>query len=388
VGDELLAALSGPFTDAYLVASFARAAGVRHLAVAIQTFRAGGGVVRALIGVDGKITTGPGARALLRLSDELWTLRHPGTLFHPKTFVFEGRRSGRILIGSANLTESALWTNYEDVAVIDLDLRDQTDRAVLDDFKRAFTDRVSTPNAELADAALLTQLEGAGLLPSEVRSRQESQDQQRRQNAKARQQVPGKFPATALPPPPQAPLLPEEQADRAANPPPPRRGRAPRRGSGALPGSPPPTTVTRNRTFVLKLGTRDVGTRSGFSPDVYIPLAAYRNDPSYWGVFAPSQTTGDPERRASVEFRRRNGTLERDRRRLWFYGARAEFRFNSGQIHADAAVGDLMVLEIAPPGTGVEYIAEVVKPGDSRFAYYDSIASNQVSNSPKRWGYV
>ena len=75
-------------------------------------------------------------------------------------------------------------------------------------------------------------------------------------------------------------------------------------------------------------------------------------------------------------------------RRLYYYPGRAEFRFNTSQIHADAIEGDLLRVEIAAPGLGFEYTAQVLKPGDSRFAAHDRIASNTVTNSDKRWGYA
>ena len=49
--------------------------------------------------------------------------------------------------------------------------------------------------------------------------------------------------------------------------------------------------------------------------------------------------------------------------------------------------GNLLRLEIAEPGLGIEYHAQVVKPTDPLYAEHLAIASNPVPNSDKRWGF-
>ena len=87
------------------------------------------------------------------------------------------------------------------------------------------------------------------------------------------------------------------------------------------------------------------------------------------------------------EFRRALGQTEVASRRLYQYPRRAEFRLNSSEIHNDAEEGNLLRLEIAEPGLGIEYHAQVVKPTDPLYAEHLAIASNPVPNSDKRWGF-
>ena len=112
VGDELLGALEGPFDELTAAVGFANASGVRHVARGLRAARDRGSRIRVVVGVDGAVTSAAGVRALLELVDDLWLFRHPARpLFHPKTYLFRGAERGIALVGSPNLTESALWVN-------------------------------------------------------------------------------------------------------------------------------------------------------------------------------------------------------------------------------------------------------------------------------------
>jgi HKD family nuclease len=383
VGDELLDAFNGPYTRLVVSVGFANASGVRYLATPLSHFRENGGTTKFVVGVDGSITSAAGVRALLRLVDELWLFRNPARpLFHPKTFLFLGETQGLAIVGSANLTESALWINYEDAAVIELDLTEPQDQEIAAQLERSSSEPTDTPNAQRADETLVDQLEEAGLLPSEARRRQRTHlSETRRDRDAADSDVARLFPPAATAAPPATDLLPEEELDLSQHPAP-----------SPLPSSNPPTAST-HRVFVLRLGPRDVGAQPGFSPDVFIPLAALNHDTAFWKRDTFTQMVTDEgneyeERYATVEFRRRNGDVEVESRRLYYYPRRAEFRFNTSQIHGDAVAGDLLLVEIAAPGLGFEYTAQVLRPGDGRFAFYDAIASHTVTNSDKRWGYA
>jgi HKD family nuclease len=386
-GDLLIQAFSGPYRVAYFSVGFVKASGVRYLAEPLGEFVDYGGTVEAVVGVDGKVTTSTGVEALRRLATGVWLFRHPGRpLFHPKTYLFEGQDQGLAIIGSANLTESALWVNFEDAVEIAFDFGEAEDRAAFDELKKSFTHARASANAEPADDKLFLELVQAGLLPSETRAAREARAEDGPANRRMRTAgLLKRFPATPTPPPPKVPPLEVEERDRAAN----RLPRARRRGAQVtLPGLPAPSTMSASRLFVLRLGHRDVGSKRGYSPDVFIPLAAYRYDPAFWGTFGLTTGSGDPERSARFLFNRATGTVETARRRLYFYGARSEFRLSSPQVHEDGAVGDLLRIEVAPPGLGVDYFVDVLKPGHPHFLAHDDIATRRVPNSDKRWGYA
>lgn len=381
VGDELLEALGDGYSTLTASVGFVNASGVRHLAAALEAFRTRGGHATFVVGLDGKITSEAGVRALARIADEVWLFRHPGRpLFHPKTYVFDGRDGGLALIGSANLTESALWVNYEDLAV--LELAPGEDQTILDDLRGAIQYLKDGPNAHVATGDLIDKVKKQGLLPNEAESRRRQHEKEvTRDTASADEGDTPLFPPSAVAVPPAVPLLPEETDDAVRWPPAPRTGRTP-----VI-----PRAGVAHSIFVLRLGRRDSGVRPEYSPDVFIPVAARNRDRDFWGDLEPVITDDGneyEERYAEIEFRRLSGAIEQESRRLYFYPRRDEFRLNSRQVHEDADEGDLLSIELAPPGLGFEYTARVIKPSDPLFERYDAVANEPVRNSDKRWGYA
>jgi HKD family nuclease len=384
-GDEVLEAFGGPYTQLFARIGFVNASGVRHVARALGRWRKAGKRSCFVVGVDGSVTSEAGVRALLRLADELWLFRNPGrALFHPKTFLFASDTQARALIGSANLTESALWINYEDTAVVDFDLSDPRDRQQVESLEQDLRAITATPNAHRADETLIDSLVAEGLLPSEA-ERRRTRNQREITNADPGVGARGRvlFPPFATGVPPAVEPLAEERADAKRHKPPGKTTRG-----SALPSLPP--RGAQHSAFVMRLGHRDAGTRAGFSPDVFIPLAALDADKAFWGRMRPMTTprSSYDERYIVVEFRRRSGQVEHDTRRLYRYHNRSELRFNARQVHEDSRTGDLMVIELAPPGVGVEYVVRVVRPSDPLYGRYDAIAATPVMNSEKRWGFV
>jgi len=51
--------------------------------------------------------------------------------FHPKIYLFRNDRAAELLVGSGNLTEGGLFTNYEGSLRVSLDLTDATQTSVL-----------------------------------------------------------------------------------------------------------------------------------------------------------------------------------------------------------------------------------------------------------------
>jgi HKD family nuclease len=393
VGDELLNAINdADFGRISARVSFVKASGVRYVASALEAARARGVAVRIIVGVDGSVTSAAGVRALYNRVDELYLLRDPGHLFHPKTWLFEASGDGLLLIGSPNLTESALWTNYEDLAILGLENPDHVAEVI-----KQFDDAAAAQNCQLATTELIDQLAEAGLLVDESSQRRESHKRDKDDDERAAEAgIDDLFPRKTVPPPPPTARLPEEVAEAPPSVPPADAGEepppAPPTSAGKEPPIPaPPATgeASQYRAFLLRLGKRDVGTQPGFSPDIFIPLAAYRHEPKFWGNLVTTETAGahvNQERRIAVAFHRTTGAVEIKDRRLYLYETKSEFRLNSREIHADAKEGDLLRIELSNE-PGHEYSARVIRPTDSTYAENDAIAANAVANSNKRWGY-
>lgn len=389
IGDALLRELEDA-TKVSATIAFANASGVRHLAPRLSELKKTGRSVRVTAGVDGEVTSAPGVRALHRLVAELFLFRHPGRpLFHPKTWLIEqaGRKRAVALVGSANLTESALWVNYEQMAVITFKLDSHSDRTAFESLWQDHNTIATSPNAVRATDKLISHLVDSGLLKSEVYNRK--QKHARRTGVDATLLSPDSgdpiFPPTAPATPPFAQKLDEEITDQNSLPqesdfPPHQDSDEPPK----VPSSSDDPAISSRQAFILRLGHRDTQQEPKSPSDVFVPLAAWRDNRAFWGDI--SETAGS-ERRVLVEFRRQDGSTETDDRRIYFWEPRKEMRINAPQLHEDAVEGDLMLLELAPHGVESEYIASVVRPKDPLFNRYLEIAENPVRNSNKRWGY-
>jgi len=125
----------------YLIVAYVRESGVAHLRASIQKFRADGNQVKAVVGIDQQNTSVQGLQSLLSLCDELWVYHNerPIHTFHPKIYAFEKvDQKAALFVGSNNLTEGGLYTNYEASFYSEYDLTDAEQVKVFSEFKNMF----------------------------------------------------------------------------------------------------------------------------------------------------------------------------------------------------------------------------------------------------------
>lgn len=94
----------------------------------------------AYIGIRNDITTIQGARRLFDLGVSLYTV-DTGTrrvIFHPKIYLVRGTQQARLIVGSANLTPGGLNNNIEAGIMIECDLRNAADRALVEGIEASF----------------------------------------------------------------------------------------------------------------------------------------------------------------------------------------------------------------------------------------------------------
>ena len=121
--------------------AFANQGGVDLLADALAPHAA---KARAFIGIRNDITSAQGAARLLGLGVDL-RLVDTGArtlLFHPKLYLARGAAQARLIVGSANLTTGGLHNNIEASLVLDMDLRDADDKALVERIEAAFDEIV------------------------------------------------------------------------------------------------------------------------------------------------------------------------------------------------------------------------------------------------------
>jgi len=140
--------LSGNFDTFYMIVAYVKESGVIRLKPFIEKFKSAGGIVKAVVGIDQKLTSIQGLALLMPLCDEIYVYHseNPMQTFHPKVYTFVKKdKKAVILIGSNNLTSGGLYTNYEFSSCNEYNLEDKSQRQYFNEFKKAF-EFYSTPS--------------------------------------------------------------------------------------------------------------------------------------------------------------------------------------------------------------------------------------------------
>ncbi len=140
--------LSGNFDTFYMIVAYVKESGVIRLKPFVDKFKSSGGIVKAVVGIDQKLTSIQGLALLMPLCDEIYVYHseNPMQTFHPKAYAFvkEGEKA-LVLIGSNNLTSGGLYTNYEFGSCNEYNLEDKPQMQHFSEFKKAF-EFYSTPS--------------------------------------------------------------------------------------------------------------------------------------------------------------------------------------------------------------------------------------------------
>ena len=127
LGSLLIEDLKSKKYDTFMfTVAYAKISGVSRLYDAMTSFIADGGKVLATIGIDQNNTSYEALKAISEISNDLFVFHNRSltSTFHPKMFMLKGKRFGKIYIGSNNLTNGGLFTNYEISSYQEFDLCD------------------------------------------------------------------------------------------------------------------------------------------------------------------------------------------------------------------------------------------------------------------------
>ena len=94
------------------------------------------------------------------------------SIFHPKVYLFDGPESGRLIVGSSNLTVPGWFTNLEASTILDLDLSSKDDVNLLTSVRKSMQGILThgdspSHGAPSLSADLIRELAAAGLVPAE-----------------------------------------------------------------------------------------------------------------------------------------------------------------------------------------------------------------------------
>lgn len=367
LGDWLTANLNGPWTHFRAAVAFAKRSGTKHIAAPLTAF-AGTNAVEFIVGIDHRGTSEEGLRDLLHAvtpGGRLFVFhnRQPRT-FHPKVYLFKSGDKAEVAVGSGNLTEGGLFTNYEAGFRLVFDMADPVDSAVLQSVESVLDHWASpTHGMSLAlDNDLLDRLAKSNVVPTEA----------------------DMSPQTHAP----FSVQPDDEGIAALfhvrneRPPPvvPRNT-----GASARP-------LAGNR-FIMTLQRTDVGvgqTSAGTSkrsPEIFIPLSARNANPGFWGW--PTLFREDPTRRGKFDRTtvrmRLGGRLAEVNMMTW--PDRHDFRLRSEALRSAGNIGDILRMEKVGSAVGFDYYVEVIPPGTDVYRHCMPRRNQLVRNSRKRFGY-
>lgn len=133
IGDYLADNLARPWKSFRAAVAFVKRSGTRHIAPALAAF-ARRSAVEIIAGIDHRGTSAEGLQDLLDAvpAGRVIVFHNPLPFtFHPKVYLFKSADSADLLVGSGNLTEGGLFTNYEAAVRVSLTMAEPRDAAVL-----------------------------------------------------------------------------------------------------------------------------------------------------------------------------------------------------------------------------------------------------------------
>ncbi len=112
----LLSSQEPIYNNIWLVSAFANAQALQRIAPSILNAKAKGANINIVAGFDVKSTSAEALRKIhsLGVNSVLVHNARRGHTFHPKIYLFEATdRKAEVFVGSSNLTDGGLYTNYE-----------------------------------------------------------------------------------------------------------------------------------------------------------------------------------------------------------------------------------------------------------------------------------
>lgn len=279
LGLELAALLATdrPYSRIVFVSAFTALRTVLRLREGLLAAAEAGATLRLTVGIDLGGTSRDVLEELLHWNCEVFVYHNPisRSTFHPKVYLLERESDATLFIGSNNLTDGGMFTNYEAATRHDFSLP-----ADARDYQRLLQplQRFLEPNGPTVlplEAPLIETLAARGLLTTEAEARR-SRRAQREQREPENPEAPANpFAPVAVPRPPllpsgirveQAPKQPAEEPEAEVSPP---------------AGLPRPTgvlvwrkTLPRTDALQVREGTHHVG-------GVRLTQAAFESPPGH-----------------------------------------------------------------------------------------------------------
>jgi hypothetical protein len=403
IGDFLKQAFADPqWTEFRAAVAFVKRSGTKHIRQPLEDFSKRGGLVKISAGVDAGGTSVEGLTDLMQAVEARGSVlifkNANSSTFHPKIYLFRSATAAAVVVGSGNLTEGGLFTNYEASLLLRLDLAVPADAALLASMLQAL-DEWSTPTPGLCyplDTALLARLLAQGHVPDEVRAWGDEKAAKEDQKTGGQ----GLFAWHSVPSAPKAPKVggapaPDDASEEPEEP-------EDDDGLEVVTLAPVPSQAGTYKAFLMTLQKTDVGVgqttmgTSRRSPEVFIPLVARDYDPDFWGW--PDLFVEDPAWAGPTD---QHGRGKMDRPgvmirlggatfpvHFWYNPHKKDLRLRSEDMRSAGAIGDILYVERSDGTGGFTYYVDVVPQSSPRHTKLLAKCSQTVRNSKKVFGYL
>lgn len=372
--------------------AFVKNSGVKHIYSLLSDFQQRG-QSKISVGIDNGVTTYEGLVNLLDAigeKSEMWIFHNENSsTFHPKIYLFANDKNADFIVGSGNLTQGGLFTNYEAFLRVSLDFQNSEDKQQYDEvisYLDYWTDS-RTGCAVQADLQFLNDLRDNDYLPTEDKIRRERKEKSQQTLEKGNKKRDFKpFGTTKVQSAPYQPNLPVK-----------------------LPEVITIAKVTPNNIavepveeqdglfigFVMTLQQTDVGygqkTKGALrrSPEIFIPLKARDEDPIFWGwraLFVQDPNKLNKYDRRGVKMLVR-GNLESINMMTW--PLKHDFRLRSESLRRGVNPGDILRIERSDGVAGYQYVVEIISSTDANYPAHLALCISDTGrpNSKKKWGY-
>ncbi len=388
---------SGNWTEFRAAVAFLKFSGMQHLSEPLQYFlKNPNSKSKVSVGVDLFGTSVEGLRELLAASGiqgEVWVFHdnaghHP--TFHPKLYFFKNSQAALVLIGSGNITQGGLFTNYEAEIVIDLDLSTADDVQLLQQIETAldYWCDPSTGLSALLDKKGFVDLINDGLITLESATPNPVPAPPTKSATKGKKVPPSSLVFAKS----KFPTIPNPGKTLTTKSKPPRKIPASRVPPTSKPKVAPVASQIGSR-FLMTLQKTDVGigqTHAGASrrsPEIFIPLAARNHNTSFWGwdsMFVEDTNKPGKFDRQGVKMRIGSSIVAVN---MMTWPDKSDFRLRSEALRSAGNIGDILQIQATPTHPDYDYDVKIISSGTKRHSLLSKRCNEPVRNSKKQWGY-
>lgn len=383
---ELKDDLGSPaFNDFRVIVAYAKSGPLHRLRPHLESWRKKGGKIRGIFGIDQQGTSREALELALATFDDVYVTRERGITFHPKAYIFTGKGSARLYVGSNNLTVGGTETNFETAVRVSADL--PADAAVLKEINDLWDQLLpaSCPATKPLDLARLNKLVADGHVLDEATLRKALG------KGKSSTKPTSKTGLLLKPP---SPLPPSALSNPKAGKGP--AGAAPKAGAGSKGAGGPAVSPAQATGFAIQIKPHHNG-------EIFLSVSAALQNPAFFefpfnGTTTPKSTgkpypqrVPDPVVNVQV-YGAGGGLVLSDNKynlNTVYYERKSEIRVTASKLVG--VVPDYSIM-IMTPGEepGVDYEIAIHRPDSPEYAAWLAACNQQMpggGQTPRRFGW-